>query len=180
MTKLLWFIGSFAGVLLVCLAGWGLVTAQTGTRNAADPDTSYTSLLNLEIPTSNVTDAKTGEPVLSTEALLSDAVVILLGGLGCSLDQVEVLKWWQENKATAGAGQQDLIALYADPLLGVERSRYETLVLRRASQVQFPTLVYEGQTFSPRSMGVRTPQVVLVRNGRIVEVLTRQLAAVAR
>ena len=100
MTKFLWFIGSFAGMLLVCLAGWGLVTALTGTRNAADADNAYPSLLNLELPTSDVTDAKTGEPVLLTEALLSDAVVILLGGMGCSLDQVEVLKWWQGEQGS--------------------------------------------------------------------------------
>ena len=180
MTKFLWFIGSFAGMLLVCLAGWGLVTAQTGARNADDAENAYASLLNLELPASDVTDAKTGEPVLLTEALLSDAVVILLGGMGCSLDQVEVLKWWQENKAAADTGRQEIFALYADPLLGVERSRYETLVLRRASQLQFPTLVYEGQEFSLRSMGVRTPQVVHVRDGHIAEVLTRRLTVEVR
>ena len=139
MIKFLWFIGSFAGMLLVCLAGWGLVTAQMGTRKAADADNANASLLNLEIPTSDVTDAKTGEPVLLMEALLSDGVVILLGGMGCSLDQVEVLEWWQGYKAATDAAQQEIIALYADPLLGVERSQYETLVLRRAREVHFPT-----------------------------------------
>ena len=174
MKKFLWFFGSFAAMLFVCLAGWWWATASTVAPKAADAEPTNTSLLNLELPTFEVTDAKTAEPV-SLKAPLSNAVVILLGGMGCSQDQVEVLRWWQENLAAADTGQQEVLALYADPLMGVERSRYETLVLRRAGEVQFPTLVYEGQEFSPRSMGVRTPQVVRVRDGRIVEVLPRRL-----
>lgn len=174
MKKLLWFIGSFAGMLVVCVTGWWLVAAKTAAPRVAEAEVTYTSLLNLELPTTDVTNAKTGEPVSLTEASVSDAVVILLGGIGCSLDQVEVLRWWQENRAAADTGRQEIIALYADPLIGVEGSRYETLVLRRAGEVQFPTLVYEGQEFNPRSMGVRTPQVVRVRDGRIVEVLPRK------
>ena len=175
MKKILWFFGSFAGMLLVCMAGWWVTTARTVAPSAADAEPAYASLLNLELPTTDITDARTGEAVPSTEVPLSDAVVILIGGIGCSLDQVGVLRWWQENWAAADTGRQEIIALYADPLMGVGVSRHETRVLRRAGEVQFPTLVYEGQGFSLRSMGVRTPRVVRVRDGRIVEVLPRRL-----
>lgn len=157
MKKILWFFGSFAGMLLACLAGWWWTIASTVAPRIADTEPAYASLLNLELPTSDVTDPRTGEAVSSTEVPLSDAGVILLGGMGCSVDQAGVLRWWQENRAAADTGGQEVIALYADPLMGIERSRYETLVLRRAGEVQSPTLVYEGQEFSTRSMGVRTP-----------------------
>ncbi|MCY4204817.1 MAG: hypothetical protein OXE92_03725, partial [Bacteroidetes bacterium] len=45
-----------------------------------------------------------------------------------------------------------VLALYADPLLGLERSIYEALILRRVSQAKFPFFVSQDTSFSLRAM----------------------------
>ena len=166
-----WFIGAFAGAMTVCLLSWWLIVYPTDTSGNDRTEAADTLLLDISFPMTDLTDAVSGDPVKLMQASLSDAVVIILGGIGCSGNQVEVLKRWNDNQTTADSTGMDIIAVYADPLMGVELSRHESLLLRRASQVDFPTLVYEGQEFNPRSMGIQTPQVVRVRNGRIAEML---------
>ncbi len=166
-----WFIGAFAGAMTVCLLSWWLIVYPTDTSGNDRTEAADTLLLDISFPMTDLTDAVSGDPVKLMQASLSDAVVIILGGIGCSRNQVEVLKRWNDNQITADSIGMDIIAVYADPLMGVELSRHESLLLRRASQVDFPTLVYEGQEFDPRSMGIQTPQVVRVRNGRIAEML---------
>ena len=64
-----------------------------GNQESVEVKDASAALLSMEIPRSDLTEAKTGNPDRST-AYLSEAVVILLGGLGCSGDQLAVLKWW--------------------------------------------------------------------------------------
>ncbi len=171
MKKFVWFIGSFVGAMAVCLVAWWLIVLQAATPESNFTGSADTLLLDMQFPVANLTDALSGEPVTLTQASLADAVVIILGGVGCSRDQVEVLKWWNENKLAADSIGLGIMTLYADPLMGVEVSRHESLLLRRASEVDFPALVYEGEEFNPRSMGIQTPQTVRVKDGRIVEIL---------
>ena len=167
MKNAVFFLGSFISVLLACLAGWWLFTAGVDTREGPLAPADHGNILNLEIPNEFLTEARSGDPVIPVEVLGTEAIVVLLGGIGCSRDQVEVLRRWQEPEDSI----KTVVGLYADPLMGIERSRYESLVLRRASGVQFPMLVYEGQQFSLRGLGMITPQVVRIRDGRIVELL---------
>ena len=82
-----------------------------------------------------------------------------------------VLKWWQESHESSNLGDRNIVTFFADPLLGVQTSRYEASWLQRVRGVQFPVKVYEDQEFSLRSMCIRTPQVVLVDEGVISHVL---------
>ncbi len=100
------------------------------------------------------------------------AVVILLGGVGCSTDQVKLLRYWSEQLAATGYQDYPVLTLYADPQLGAEQGAYESLPLRRVSQAKFPFLVSQDPDFNLRAMGIRTPQVVLVESQVITHVLT--------
>ncbi|MCY3629030.1 MAG: hypothetical protein OXI05_05310 [Bacteroidota bacterium] len=171
MKKIVWFIGSFVGTMAACLAAWWLILPQTTPPESNSPESPETLLLNMQFPLTDLTDAMSSEPVTLTKSSLSDAVVVILGGIGCSRNQVEVLKEWNEYKMTTDSTELEIMILYADPLMGVEVSHHESRLLRRASQVDFPALVYEGEEFNPRAMGIQTPQTVRVQDGRIVEIL---------
>jgi len=177
MKKLGLFLGSFVGTIILCLTAWWLYLSQIPPSENNFARTADTLLLNMEFPVTNITDAMSGEPVPLTPTSLSDAVVIILGGIGCSNNQVEMLKEWNDNKMTVDSVEINIITLYADPLMGIELSRHEALLLRRASEVSFPALVYEGEEFNPRAMGIQTPQAVHVQNGQIVKVFSQKLSS---
>ena len=42
--------------------------------------------------------------------------------------------WWEQNRKTANMEQQQVFALYADPMQGPQRSRYGALVLQRLAK----------------------------------------------
>jgi len=170
MIKFFWFIGSFTTAMMVCLMTWGFILHQSAPPVNQGFLSSETLLLETRLPRTNLTNAISGEPVTLTQASLSDAIVIILGGIGCSSNQVEILKQWKEYKKTTDSTEIEIMTLYADPLMGVEISRHEARILKRVSQVDFLTLVYEGEDFNPRAMKIRTPQVVRVQNGHIVEI----------
>ena len=44
--------------------------------------------------------------------------------------------------------------------MGIDISRHEAQLLKKASNVDFPILVYKGKDFDPHAMKIRTPQVV--------------------
>ncbi|MXZ17903.1 MAG: hypothetical protein F4069_03815 [Rhodothermaceae bacterium] len=157
--------------MAVCLAAWWLILPQTTPPGSNSTESPETLLLNMRFPLTDLTDAMSGEPVTLKHASLSDAVVVILGGIGCSRNQVEVLKGWNEYKMAADSTGPEIMILYADPLMGTEISQHEARLLRRASEVDFPALVYEGAEFNPRAMGIQTPQTVRVKDGRIVEIL---------
>ena len=99
------------------------------------------------------------------------SIVVLLGGAGCSGDQVAILRRWSNLPPESEWQDYDVMAIYADPIVGENMAVMETLVLRRVSRANIPFFVSRDNTFSPRGSGLRTPQVVLVESGRITGVL---------
>ena len=107
---------------MVCLAAWWFILPQTVPSGSNSIGSADTLLLHTQFPLTELTDAMSGEPVTFDKASLSDAVVIILGGIGCSRNQVEILKTWSENKGAANSTELEIMTLYADPLMGVEVS----------------------------------------------------------
>lgn len=99
------------------------------------------------------------------------SIVVILGGAGCSGDQVETLRRWSNLPPESEWQDHKVMAIYADPIVGEDMAVMETLILRRVSQANIPFFVSRDSTFSPRESGLRTPQVVLVESGRITSVL---------
>ncbi|MDE2772074.1 MAG: hypothetical protein OXI44_13070 [Bacteroidota bacterium] len=99
------------------------------------------------------------------------SIVVLLGGAGCSGDQVANLRRWSNLPPESEWQGYGVMAIYADPIVGEDRAVMETLILRRVSQTNIPFFASRDSTFSPRGSGLRTPQVVLVESGRITGVL---------
>lgn len=95
------------------------------------------------------------------------AVVILLGAMGCSRNQMQVLQHWSQQPT------RPVLAIYADFLMSEAAAppTHESLVLRRVSQAEFPFLVSSDTTLSPHAMSIRTPQVILVESEMIPQVL---------
>jgi len=90
---------------------WGFILHQMN-----PPESNVTStdspLLQMPFPKMNLADAISGEPVTLTQASLSNAVVIILGDIGCSSNQVEVLKQWKEYQEVVDS--TEIMVLYAD------------------------------------------------------------------
>ena len=160
----LWFAIPFALVL-------GARSLLYPHDSATAPTQSQTSpLLDRAIPVEHLIEPKSR--ARASEGFMPDsAIVVLLGGIGCSADQVKVLRDWSEQPPESKWQGYPVLAIYADPLLGEETGIYESLVLRRVSQAHFPFLVSSDPLFSPRDLGVRTPQVVLAESGVITKVV---------
>lgn len=134
------------------------------------PDTSR--LVGQAFPANDLIEAQSRAAIETQGLAVPDtAVIILLGGASCSPNQVKLLRYWSEHHAETGLRKYPLLAVYTDPLLGVEQGAFEMLALRRLSQADFPFLVSQNPDFSPRTMGVPTPQVVLVESYVITHVL---------
>jgi len=58
----------------------------------------------------------------------------------------------------------EILSLYVDPFMVAEISCHEDWLLKRISEADFPTLVYRGEEFNPRTMGIQMPRVVYVQN----------------
>ena len=97
--------------------------------------------------------------------------VVLLGGAGCSGDQVATLRRWSNPPPESEWQDYDVVAIFADPIVGEDTAVMETLILPRVSQTNIPFFVSRDSTFSPRGSGLRTQQVVLVESRRITGVL---------
>ena len=67
-----------------------------------------------------------------------------------------------------------MIAIYADPNLGVAQSVREPRLLRHVSRADFPFLVSPDRLFNPRAPGIRTPQLVQIESGLITHVFESQ------
>ena len=99
------------------------------------------------------------------------SVVVLLGGAGCSGDQVATLRRWSNLPPESEWQDYDVMAVYADPRVGEDKAVMETLILQRVSPANIPFFVSRDSTFSPRKSGLHTQQVVLMESGRITGVL---------
>ena len=69
MKQLPWFVGAFAITLAICLVGWGVITFQTVTPGGGVTKTVDSLLLDLEIPTTDTTEAESRRPVFLTEII---------------------------------------------------------------------------------------------------------------
>ena len=131
------------------------------------------SLAGYILPVEGLIEAQSRAPASNQGLFMPDtAVVILLGGISCSANQMKLLRYWSEQPAATGLPDYPVLALYADPLLGIEQGAYESLLLRRVSQAKFPFLVSQDPDFNLRAMGIRTPQVVLVESQVITHVFS--------
>ena len=169
MQKSLWFVVSFASTFGALVVVSELFNGRGPIVEAVvQPSTEV--LADIAIPTSGIVSAATGEVVPDFGPTLVDATVILLGGIGCSPNQIEALEQLQVL-VDSGTTTSNTFAMYADPSLGLEHGKYESLVLRRVSQATFSFVVSTDPAFDLRALGIRAPQVVRVRDGRIVETI---------
>ncbi len=175
----LWFVIPFALVLVIVLVlrmeGPDRTNSQQWEHSLQV--SASVALEGHALPTSGIFEAHSRVSVAEEGLVLPDtAVVIFLGGIGCSADQVKLLQYWSERHADTGFQNIPVLALYVDPLLGAERGAYEALILRRVSQAKFPFLVSQNTDFSLRAMGISTPQVALVENQVIARVFNPVIA----
>jgi len=91
-----------------------------------------------------------------------------------------MLRRWSNLPPESEWQEYPVVAIFAEPIVGEEAGMYETLVLRRVSQAQFPFIVSQDSWFSPRNSGVRTPLVVLTESGVITQVMEQMPGLVLR
>ena len=173
-----WFTVSFM-VALGAIAGLRLgFSDRSRTELVEDllPARDINELVGHAFSEESLIEAQSRAPSTPQGLSQSDtAVVVLLGGVGCSDNQVELLRYWSGQHAVTDLQDHPVLAIYVDPSLGVEQGAYESLLLRRASQASFPFLVSQDPEFNLRAIGIRTPQVVLVESGIITQVLNSSL-----
>ena len=172
MYRGLWFIAPFVVVIGV-FTGARIFFATPPTSSAPrDSTIAAYPLLGQIIPSENLIAPRTRKYIAEQEWSMPDsAVVVILGDAGCSGDQVATLRRWSNLPPESEWQDYDVMAIYADPIVGEDTAVMETLILRRVSQTNIPFFVSRDSTFSPRGSGFRAPQVVLVESGRITGVL---------
>ncbi len=170
----MWFGVSFLAAL-DALSGLRLWFA--GDSSPAPPVTDAalvldnSMLVGHSLPTAALLEVQSKAPAAELGLAIPDtAVVILLGGVGCSDNQVKLLRYWSEQGVETGLQDLPVLAIYADPLVGIDQGAYESLLLRRVSQATFPFLVSQDPEFKPRAMRIRTPQVILAESQVITHV----------
>lgn len=178
MTSRLQYAAWFGVPLLVTLGALiGLRLLLAADNNAAPPviDAALvpdnSRLVGRALSSAGLLEVQSKAPLADLGLAIPDtAVVILLGGIGCSGNQLDVLRHWSEPRSEAGLQDLPVLAIYADPLVGVEQGAYESLILRRVSQAAFPFLVSQDPDLNLRGMGIRTPQVVLAESKVITHI----------
>ncbi len=170
--RALWFIIPFVvGMGVFTGARTFFATPPTGSTPKSDTITTY-PLLGQIIPSENLIAPRTRKYIAEQKWSMPDSsIVVLLGGAGCSGDQVTTLRRWSNLPPESEWQGYGVMAIYADPIVGEDRAVMETLILRRVSQAKIPFFISRDSTFSPRGSGLRTPQVVVVESGRITGVL---------
>ena len=168
----LWFIIPFVVGLGVFTGARTFFTAPPTSLAPKGGTIATYPLLGRIIQSENLIAPRTRKYIAEQEWSMPDSsIVVLLGGAGCSGDQVATLRRWSNLAPESEWQDYDVMAVYADPIVGEDRAVMETLILRQVSQANIPFFVSRDSTFSPRGSGLRTPQVVLVRSGRITGVL---------
>ena len=105
-------------------------------------------LVGRPIAATALTEAQSRAPIAEHGLTMPDtAVVILLGAMGCSMNQMSVLQHWSEPPADSGVSGHPVLAIYADPLMSLDAAAHESLILRRVSRATFPFLVSTDTTF---------------------------------
>ena len=159
----LWFIIPFV-VGIGVFTGARIFFAAPPTSSAPKDGTIATyPLLGQIIPSVNLIAPQTRKYIPEQGWSIPDSsIVVLLGEAGCSGNQALTLHRWSNLSPESEWQDCNIMAIYADPIVGEDRAVMETLILRRVSQANIPFFVSRDSTFSPRGSGLRTPQVVLV------------------
>ncbi len=173
MTKQSQFVLWFGVPFILTLAGifglrlWYMDAKSVPPKPLHAYDTS--PLIGRAISATELLETRSRNPITEQGLSVPDtAIVILLGGASCSSNQVNLPRYWSKKKSTVNLPDYPVLAIYADPFIGVEQGLYESLLLRRVSQATFPFLVSQDSTFNLRAMGIPTPQVVLAES-RIIK-----------
>lgn len=99
-------------------------------------------LLGREILTDHLIAPRTRVSMSGQDWTMPDSsIVVLLGGVGCSGDQVAALRQWTEIPQDSRWRDYLVIAIYAAPLVGEENGIHEALILRRLSRARFSFFV---------------------------------------
>ena len=168
LSFLLWFGVPFLATLVVLIVGqWGHSSDRVVMLSV--PDASV--LIGLILKEDWLVDAQTMTPATNDGWSVPDtAAVVILGGIGCSGNQVDVLRYWSMADSDRTIENYPVFAVYADPSLEFDQRIQESRALRRVSQVEFPFFVSQDTLLNPRLLGIRTPQVVLIEAGMITHV----------
>ncbi|MDE2956704.1 MAG: hypothetical protein OXU68_06855 [Bacteroidota bacterium] len=174
-----WFVIPFAVVMGVFTGARLYFAASPTTPARQEGAIAAHPLLGQTISSDYLIAPRTGKAEQEW-SMPDSAVVVLLDGTGCSGDQVAMLRRWSNLPPESECQEYPVVAILAEPIVGEEAGMYETLVLRRVSQAQFPFIVSQGSWFSPRNSGVRTPLVVLTESGVITQVMEQMPGLVLR
>lgn len=165
----LWFLIPFC-IVFALISILRLQPRTTSKILPPVPDTA--ALLGQQLPTPSLINVDP-KPSLKRGFVMPDtAYVLLLGGIGCSGNQVDMLEYWSSQQLNT---PYPIIAIYADPNLGIPQSLHETRLLRHVSRADFPFLVSQDTLFNPRALGIPTPQLVLTELGIITHVFDHTL-----
>ncbi len=169
LSFLAWVTVPFLVTLVVLIVfRWGHSSDRVVTYSV--PDAS--ELVGLALKEDGLVDARTVTSTTDDDWSVPDtAAVVLLGGIGCSGNQVDVLRYWSTADSNRSMENYPVFAVYADPSLGLDQGIHESRALRRVSQAEFPFFVSQDTLLNPRLLGIRTPQVVLIEAGVITHVL---------
>ncbi len=149
----MWFVTPFVLILIVTLGLRKEFWTNSHQEDYLPQISASTALEGLKFPGSSTFEVHSRTSISEQDGTLPDtAIVIFLGGIGCSANQIKLLQYWSEEHVNTGFPNIPVLALYADPLLGLERSIYEALILRRVSQAKFPFFVSQDTSFSLRAM----------------------------
>ena len=90
------FMLAFAA--LVASYGWIVDQPPTSRALVPSPVPGASALVGHALPTAHLIEAQSRAPIADQGLVLPDtAVVILLGGIGCSGNQVRLLRSWSEQ-----------------------------------------------------------------------------------
>lgn len=174
LTLFTWFAVPFLATLAVLfVARWGHLSDRVVMVSV--PDAS--ELIGLTLKENWLVDTRTAKPTTDDGWSTPDtAAVILLGGIGCSGNQAEILRYWSMADSNRSTENHPVFAVFADPLLELDQRIHESRALRRVSRVEFPFFVSQDTLLNPRRLGIRTPQVVLIEAGVITHVFDQPTA----
>lgn len=136
---LLWVAASFVVTLLIAstfmMGRGGGGKPELDQREKNPPEALQ--LVGRTIAASTLIEAQSRAPILDRGITVPDtAIVVLLGAIGCSMNQMKVLQQWSQRLDAP----YPVLAIYADYLMSEAASSHESLVLRRVSQAEFPFL----------------------------------------
>ena len=129
------------------------------------------TLVGLELREASLVEALSKRPIGEQSISIPDtAIVILLGSVSCSYNQIDLLRYWSDQTDSVNQNPYPVLAVFADPVVGTQQAIRDARLLRHVSRAKFPFLVSDDTLLNPRAIGIRTPQQVLVESNVISRV----------